>query len=271
MLTARSITTHAYLQFDHHLPSSGSGGCLSLRRGIAASRQSRYATRRFQKSWINQMPVHQGPLHHRLGHQRPVPQAKAGAATGRPRDDAARQAVLQATAGLLEEVGFNKLSIEGIAARAGVAKTTIYRWWQNKGVLALEAFLTAVSPKIAFPETAAPLDDLRVQVHKVGKLYRGKTGRILCELLALSQADSETHRQLLDGYLRPRRAQSRKCLERAAARGLIRQDIDIEIMIDAIYGPLWHRMTMKHAPLDTAYIDAQLDLVLHGLKVTPRR
>src|SRR5215813_10239635 len=116
--------------------------------------------------------------------------AEAATVTGRPRDDAARRAILQATADLLEEVGFDKVSIEGIAGRAGVAKTTIYRWWHNKGVLALEAFLTAVSPKIAFLETAAPLDDLRAQVHKVGKLYRGKTGRVLCELIALAQADA---------------------------------------------------------------------------------
>jgi len=203
----------------------------------------------------------------------PTPAAPTPAAptTGRPRDDAARQAVLQATAALLEEVGFSKLSIEGIAARAGVAKTTIYRWWQNKGVLALEAFLSAVSPKIAFPETNQPLADLRVQVQKVGKVYRGKTGRVLCELVALSQADDETRRQLVDGYLKPRRAQSRQCLERAIALGLVRRDIDIEIMIDAIYGPLWHRMTLKHGGLDAAYIDAQLDIVLQGLAPAPKR
>jgi AcrR family transcriptional regulator len=193
-----------------------------------------------------------------------LPLAKAAALTGRPRDDTARLAVLQATADLLDEIGFARLSIEGIAARAGVAKTTIYRWWQNKGVLALEAFLTAVSPKIAFPETDAPLDDLRAQVHKVAKVYRGKTGRVLCELLALSQADEETHRQLLDGYLQPRRAQSRKCLQRAAKLGLIRADIDVEMLIDAIYGPLWHRMTLKHQPLDAAFVDILLDLVLRG-------
>jgi AcrR family transcriptional regulator len=200
-----------------------------------------------------------------------LPKPRPTATTGRPRDDAARQAVLRATADLLEEVGFDKLSIEGIAARAGVAKTTIYRWWHNKGVLALEAFLTAVSPKIAFTETAAPLEDLRAQVHRVGKLYRGKTGRILCELIALGQADAETHRQLLDGYLTPRRTVAKACLQRAIAQGVLRGDVDLDIMIDAIYGPIWYRMMLHHGPLDTAYIDALLDLALYGLTTLPRR
>lgn len=205
------------------------------------------------------------------GADRMPPKPKNHAATGRPRDDAARQSVLWATASLLEEVGFDKLSIEGIAARAGVAKTTVYRWWRNKGVLALEAFLTAVSPKIAFTETGAPLDDLRAQIQKVGKLYRGKTGRILCELIALGQANPETHRQLLDGYLTPRRTVAKACLQRAIAQGVLRNDIDLDIMIDAIYGPLWYRMMLQHAPLDVVSIDALLDLAFHGVTTRPRR
>jgi AcrR family transcriptional regulator len=197
--------------------------------------------------------------------------AKTYVATGRPRDDAACQSILWATASLLEEVGFDKLSIEGIAARAGVAKTTIYRWWRNKGILALEAFLTAVSPKIAFTETADPLDDLRAQVQKVGKLYRGKTGRILCELIALAQADAETHRQLLEGYLTPRRTIAKACLQRAIAQGALRSDTDLDIMIDAIYAPLWYRMMLQDAPLDAASIDTLLDLTFYGMAATSRR
>jgi AcrR family transcriptional regulator len=198
------------------------------------------------------------------------PKARSAAPTGRPRDDTARHAILQATTELLEEVGFDKLAIEGIAARAGVAKTTIYRWWQNKGTLALDAFLNAVSPKLAFTESDAPLADLRAQVHRVGKLYRGKTGRILCEIIALSQADPATRRQLLDGYVLPRRLAAKACLERAVAQGALRPDIDLEIVLDAIYGPIWYRMILQHQPISTAFIDGLLDLSLQGLAL-PRR
>ncbi|HWT97350.1 MAG TPA: TetR/AcrR family transcriptional regulator [Terriglobales bacterium] len=197
--------------------------------------------------------------------------ARAIAATGRPRDDAAQHAILQATAELLEEVGFDKLTIEGIAARAGVAKTTIYRWWQNKGTLALDAFLTAVSPKLAFAETDAPLADLRAQVHRVGKLYRGKTGRVLCEIIALAQADPTTREQLLEGYVLPRRLAAKACLERAVVQGALRPDIDIDTVLDAIYGPIWYRMILQHQPIEAHFIDGLLDLALQGIARPAKR
>lgn len=195
----------------------------------------------------------------------------AGAHAGRPRDDLARQAILTATTALLEEVGFDKFRIESLAARAGVAKTTIYRWWPNKGALALEAFMTGVAPKIAFVETATPLDDLRTQVQKVGKLYRGKTGRLLCELVALGQADADMHRHFLDVYVTPLRHFAKKCLQRALAAGLLRSDIDLDVMVDAIYGPIWYRMILKHGPINAAYVDALLDIALQGLVRPVRR
>ena len=71
------------------------------------------------------------------------------ARAGRRRSETSRQAILQAAFALMEEVGFDRMSIEGVAARAGVGKTTIYRWWGSRGVLAVEAFLTAVAPAIA--------------------------------------------------------------------------------------------------------------------------
>jgi AcrR family transcriptional regulator len=191
------------------------------------------------------------------------------AATGRPRDDAARRAILTATAELLDEIGFDKLSIEGIAGRAGVAKTTIYRWWHNKGVLAIEAFLMSVSPKIAFSETAQPIDDLRSQVHKVAKLYRGRTGRILCELIALGQADAKTQQLLLDGYILPRRNAAKICLQRAVAQGFLRADLDLDTLVDAIYGPIWYRMVTKIGPIDNSYVEELLDITLQG--ATPAR
>lgn len=200
----------------------------------------------------------------------PAHKPKPIATPGRPRDGVARQAILKATAELLDEIGFDKLSIEGIAGRAGVAKTTIYRWWHNKGVLAIEAFLIAVSPKIAFGETASPVEDLRAQVHKVAKLYRGRTGRILCELIALGQADPETQQLLLDGYLRPRRSASKICLQRAVAQGVLRADLDLDSVIDAIYGPIWYRMVTKIGPIDGNYVDGVLDIALRGITITRR-
>lgn len=207
-----------------------------------------------------------GSSRHRAGLSKSATSKAATAKPGgRPRDDASREAILQATHDLLEEVGFDKLSIEGIAARAGVAKTTIYRWWPQKGMLAIEAFLAAISPKLAFSETASAITDLRTQVQNVGRLYRGKTGRIICELVALSQADPATCRAFTEGYMLPRRQAAKKCLQRGIAQGEFRGEFDADQILDAIYGPIWYRMLMRHGPLDTAYIDTHLDLILAAI------
>jgi AcrR family transcriptional regulator len=81
-------------------------------------------------------------------------------AQGRRRSEVSRKAILDATYELLKTVGFHQMSIEGVAARAGVGKATIYRWWSSKGVLAVEAFMEAVAPSIAFRETGSARADI---------------------------------------------------------------------------------------------------------------
>ena len=184
---------------------------------------------------------------------------------GRPRSDRSRAAILRATNELLEEVGFDKLSIEGIAARASVGKTTIYRWWSGKGPLAIEAFLEDIAPRIAFPESDSAMADLRTQIPKVAQAYRGKMGRILRELIALGQSDPETKRQFVEGYLEPRRRAAKAVLERGIAQGEFKADIDLDVVVDAFYGPIFHRMLTGHAPPSDAFVDALVTLVFDGI------
>jgi AcrR family transcriptional regulator len=87
-------------------------------------------------------------------------------APSRKRSNSARQAILTAAFALLEEEGFERLSIEGVAARAGVGKTTIYRWWPTKGVMAVEAFLEAVTPAIAFRRSRSARADMSDGLHQ---------------------------------------------------------------------------------------------------------
>ncbi len=101
--------------------------------------------------------------------------ARVAPVAGRKRSEASRRAILDATHELLERDGFDGLSIEGVAARAGVGKTTIYRWWPTKGVLAVEAFLDAATPSIAFRRTRSAKADMRQQMRALAALYRGPT------------------------------------------------------------------------------------------------
>src|SRR5690606_515806 len=102
---------------------------------------------------------------------------------GRPRSDTSRSAILKAAHQLLRESGSAGFTVEGVAARAGAGKATIYRWWQSKGTLAIEAFLVELAPRLdAAPHTASALADLRVHVHHAAAIYRGRAGQLLREL-----------------------------------------------------------------------------------------
>lgn len=184
---------------------------------------------------------------------------------GRPRSDAARSAVLEAANSLLEEAGFSKLTMEGIAARAGVGKATLYRWWPSKGAVAVEAFMTAVARRIAFPQTDSAVADITTQMLRLAEVYRGTTGRIVCELIALGQADPEILAAFMDGYMLPRREAAKQALRRGIAAGQIRGDVDLDVMVDALYAPLFHRMMQRHRPLDDAFVRQIAGLVFAGL------
>jgi len=184
---------------------------------------------------------------------------------GRPRSDAARRAVLEATNSLLEEAGFSKLTMEGIAARAGVGKATLYRWWPSKGAVAVEAFMTAVAGRIAFPCTDSAVADITSQMLRLAEVYRGTTGRIVCELLALGQADPEILAAFMDGYMLPRREAAKQALQRGIEAGEIRSDVDLDVMVDALYAPIFHRMIQRHRPLDDAFVRQVAALVFAGL------
>jgi AcrR family transcriptional regulator len=191
--------------------------------------------------------------------------ASARRAPGRPRSDASRAAILKAAYQMLREGGFAQFTVEGVAARAGAGKATIYRWWSNKGTLAVEAFLVAVAPRMdGIKPTEDPLDDLRRTLHTAAGIYRGRAGQLVRELLSLGHADAETGRLLFSGYLTPRREAGLVVLRRVEAAGLLRPGLDIDVLADALWGPIFHRLIVVHSSLDRAFIDQLLDVVLEG-------
>ena len=186
-------------------------------------------------------------------------------APGRPRSDESRAAILKAAYQILREGGFAEFTVEGVAARAGAGKATIYRWWKSKGTLAVEAFLVAVAPRMdAVAETESPLDDLRKQVHLAATIYRGRAGQLVRELIALGQADSETGKLLFSDFFEPRRKAAFITLRRAQTSGEVRRDVDLDVLADALWGPIFHRVLVTHTSIEKPFIDKLLDLVLAG-------
>lgn len=184
---------------------------------------------------------------------------------GRPRCEASRQKILHAALAALDAHGLAGLTVDGIATRAGVGKATIYRWWPNKSAVLMEAFLADMDPRIRFEDTGALRGDLKLQMRRLLDVMHTERGRKMLALITQSHMDPEVHNAFMEQWILPRRAQARAMLQRAIARGELRPDIDLEMAIDTLYGPLWFRLMLGFGDVDGAYADAVAEHVLAGL------
>jgi AcrR family transcriptional regulator len=167
---------------------------------------------------------------------------------GRPRSETARRAILAAAVGELQERGYAALTVEGIAARAGVGKQTIYRWWPSKADVVLDGLIDLTATKISVPDEGSLPADLMVFLADTFR-ERGQRA-VLVGLMAQALLDPVFAAAFRDRFLFGRRTVLREILDRAAARGEIAPDVDPELLIDVVYGVLWYRLLLDHAPLD---------------------
>lgn len=185
---------------------------------------------------------------------------------GRPRSEAARRAILDAAAGLLEEGGISAVTMEAVAARAKVGKPTIYRSWPNAQALAMATLMEADTAPTNVRETASPLADLERQLLKVVDKFATKRGGQVRLMLAAAEQDSEIAKGFRNQVILKSRVEGHDLLTRAISAGDIRADADIEIALDMIYGPLFYRVLIGHLPLDEAFAKGLLKEVLSGLQ-----
>ena len=191
------------------------------------------------------------------------PQARS---PGRPRSERAHRAILQAANDLLESEGFAALTVEAIAERAGVSKATIYRWWPNRAAVVMDGFLSIVSSEVPFPHTGHAREDIRIHMRRLAEAFSGKIGRTVAALIAEGQSDPELAEALRSRWLSVRRKEAREILELGIERGELREGIDQEVAVDVLYGPIYYRMLVGHAPLDDDFADALADHVFAGLR-----
>jgi AcrR family transcriptional regulator len=184
---------------------------------------------------------------------------------GRRRSEASRKAILDATYELLKTIGFHQMSIEGVASRAGVGKATIYRWWSSKGVMAVEAFMEAIAPAIAFRGKGSARADIERQMKVLAEAYRGRAGEIFTEMIGFSQSDADMREAFFVGYLKPRREAAKAALQRGIDQGEFLPNLDLEALVDALYGPLIYRMLTGHHPIDNKFVDQIRRVVFGGI------
>ena len=184
---------------------------------------------------------------------------------GRPRSERAHRAILQAANDLLESEGFAAVTVEAIAERAGVSKATVYRWWPNRAAVVMDGFLSIVSSEVPFPHTGHAREDIRIHMRRLAEAFSGKIGRTVAALIAEGQSDPELAEALRSRWLSVRRTEAREILELGIERGELRDDIDLEVAVDVLYGPIYYRMLVGHAPLDDDFADALADHIFAGL------
>jgi AcrR family transcriptional regulator len=184
---------------------------------------------------------------------------------GRPRSEKSRQAILEAAADLLLANGIAAVSMDAVAARAGVSKATIYRWWPTKETLALDALYHewAVPPA---RDTGSLRGDLLSLLRPWVRLAgRRPYGRAIAALITEAQTDPEFAGEYRTRFLSPRRDLARTVLHRAIERGEIPAGTKIEVALDVLYGPLYHRLLHGHAPLNDRFVRDVVDTVLGGI------
>lgn len=189
---------------------------------------------------------------------------------GRPRSEQARQAILSSTLRILEHSGFSELTIEDVADRAGVGKTTVYRWWPNKGALVADAFASNTTRTLRFPDTGSVLSDMSRQMRQLVKVFRSPRGRIVSAILAAGQSDNDLIAAFRDRFLRPRRQEAYATLRRGIRRGELRRDIDPDLILDSLYGPIYMRFLIRHDRLTPEFVDRLCALVLGGARPRPK-
>jgi|SRR5580658_5370395 AcrR family transcriptional regulator len=185
---------------------------------------------------------------------------------GRPRSEQARVAILRSTLKLLGENGFSDLTIEDVAAHARVGKATVYRWWPDKAVLIADAFANSTTRKLHFPDTGSVHADMSQQMSQLVKIFRSRRGRIVSAILSGGQSDRALIAAFRERFLWPRRREAYATLRRGIQRGELRKNIDLDLLLDSLYGPIYMRFLIRHDKLSAEFVDRLCKLVLGGAR-----
>lgn len=185
---------------------------------------------------------------------------------GRPRSRKVQKAVFDAAAALVEEEGFQTATIEAIAARSGVAKTTIYRRWPNRNALFVELMgqlADSELPPLVGPD---PLRALHAELRTAAGNADRLPGRLMVSLLGEAQHDPATRAALLQNVLLPRREVRVRAVRQAQDSGTLRRDMPPNVAVDLLWGPLFYRMWVRHEPITPAFVTQVFENAMAGLK-----
>ncbi|MGW0586562.1 TetR/AcrR family transcriptional regulator [Streptosporangium sp. NPDC002607] len=188
--------------------------------------------------------------------------------TSHPDRAAARTTtIMKATLALAQESGYAKLSIEAVAARAGVGKHTIYRRWPSKGLLFLDSLLSLNEPALDYPDTGDVMADLRRQIYAaVDLLGNPPWGPLYRALVGEAQHDPMVAAGLSERFIRPQADKTIIRLKAAQKQGQVSPDFDLDLAMAILSGPLYFRLLITQEPMTHDYVDRILEALFAGMR-----
>ncbi len=156
---------------------------------------------------------------------------------GRPRSEKARRAVIRSTLALLERAGFNKAE------------------------LVIDSFVSAVGKELRFPSAGPVLESIHEQMKRWAPIFRSPLGQIVVTVIGAGQSEPEILEAFRAHWVEPRRIEARRLLRQAMKKGEIRGDLNPDTILDLLYGPLYLRLLLKHAPLDENFVNTVFEVV----------
>lgn len=181
---------------------------------------------------------------------------------GRPRDPRTRAAILTTARALLAHGGLTAVTIEAISQKAGVSRPTIYRYWPNAPAVAMAAFLDSSGAAEAARSPGNPIVALREQLHALADAFAAPAGRSVAAMVAAAQSETELAKAFRNEFIARNRDATRALLERCVDGSAIEAPHDMELTLDLIFGPLFYRLLMGHAPITRDFVDRLVDAVI---------
>ncbi len=197
----------------------------------------------------------------------PQPKPKP-APIGRPRSEAAvsHAAIMNAVYGLLKEQPARDLTMDAVAKRAGVGKPTLYKWWSSKPALIMAMFHERFGAILEVSRATTAEQALRTRVSHLIAQSNGLFGKVIADLIAEGQADPSILKELYESHIRPRRALTAADIERGIASGELLAGTDPELLIDAIFAPIYLRLLLRHPALTEEYGTQVIEQALFGVR-----
>ncbi len=173
---------------------------------------------------------------------------------------------MDAVYAFLQKRSVRELTMEGIAESANVGKPTLYKWWPSKATLVMAVLQQRLIPKPEPFSAKTAEEAIRARMHRLVRAFNGMFGKVFADLIAEGQNDPNLLRELYERHLGQRREALEAEIERGKEAGEFYPEVDSDLLVDSLIGPIYYRLLMKTAPLTEAYVDKLVAQILQGTR-----